>query len=155
MGQEFLVMELGDVQALRSLVLKVGSIFRMTLLPEDGVIPKNLGDVDRTKYFVVLGVDDDSILVGSVLINSRINDRLFNIIGPYQHRIIQEDYDFLTKAESYIDCYRIKEIGLDSILSDAEYIGVLEEADVADVMSLAVSSPANRKLVLKKYHLVK
>lgn len=155
MGQEFLVMELGDVQALRSLVLKVGSIFRMTLLPEDGVIPKNPGDVDRTKYFVVLGVDDDSILVGSVLINSRINDRLFNIIGPYQHRIIQEDYDFLTKAESYIDCYRIKEIGLDSILSDAEYIGVLEEADVADVMSLAVSSPANRKLVLKKYHLVK
>lgn len=148
-------MELGEVQALRSLALKVGSIFRMALLPEDGVIPKNPGDVDRTKYFVVLGVDDDSILVGSVLINSRINDRLFNIIGPYQHRIIQEDYAFLTKAESYIDCYRIKEIGLDRILSDAEYVGVLEEADVADVMSLTVSSPANRKLVLKKYHLVK
>lgn len=155
MGQEFLVMDLGEVQALRSLVLKVGSIFRMTLLPEDGVIPKNLGDVDRTKYFVVLGVDDDSILVGSVLINSRINDRLFNIIGPYQHRIIQEDYAFLTKAESYIDCYRIKEIGLGRILSDAEYVGALEESDIADIMSLTVSSPANRKLVLKKYHIVK
>lgn len=154
MGQEFLVMELGDVQALRSLVLKVGSIFRMTLLPEDGVIPKNLGDVDRTKYFVVLGIDDDSILVGSVLINSRINDRLFTVIGPYQHRICQMHYTFLTKEESYIDCYRIKEIGYDRILSEAEYVGLLDENDLADIISLTVSSPANKKLVLMKYHLL-
>lgn len=147
-------MGLGDFQALKSLSLNVGSVFKMTLLPGDGVTPKNSGDADRTKYFVVLGIDDDSILVGAVLINSRINDRLFNIIGPYQHRICQENYGFLTKEESYVDCYRIKEINFNRILSDAEYIGILTEADITDIMLLTVSSPANKKLILKKYHLI-
>ena len=36
-------MGLGDFQALKSLSLKVGSAFKMTLLPGDGVTPKNSG----------------------------------------------------------------------------------------------------------------
>ena len=49
-------------------------MFKMKLLPQEGVTPKNPGDTDRTKYLVALGIDDSKILVGSVLINSHIND---------------------------------------------------------------------------------
>ena len=87
--------------------IEVGSIFKMTLRPEEGVKPKHSQDTDRTKYFVVIGISSDRIVVGSVLINSHINPKLFNIIGPYQHLISWEDYTFLTKPESFIGGGRI------------------------------------------------
>lgn len=133
---------------------EVGSIFKMTLRPEEGVKPKHSQDTDRTKYFVVIGISSDRIVVGSVLINSHINPKLFNIIGPYQHLISWEDYTFLTKPESFIDCYNIKEIKTSRILEEAEYIGSVNGEDMLHVISLAISSPANKKAVLLKYHLI-
>ena len=46
--------------------IEVGSIFKMTLRPEEGVKPKHSQDTDRTKYFVVIGISSDRIVVGSV-----------------------------------------------------------------------------------------
>lgn len=147
-------MDLGESSALKSLSLQVGSIFKMKLLPQDGVTPKNPGDIDRTKYFVVLGIDDSKVLVGSVLINSHINNKLFSIIGPYQHCIYEADYSFLTHEESFIDCFQVKEISYDRIINEAEYIGLIEDVDMVSVKELVISSPANRKFILKKFHIL-
>lgn len=135
--------------------LAVGDIFKITLFPTDGVKPKNDGEKSRTKYIVIVGIDDEKILVGSVLINSKINEHLFSIIGPYQHRILPENYIFLTKKESYIDCFKIKEIPYKRLLDSAEYIGSLSEDDFLQISKLIVSSPANKKHILKKYLLTK
>ncbi len=147
-------MDLGKSAALKSLSLQVGSVFKMKLLPQEGVTPKNPEDTCRTKYLVVLGIDDSKILVGSVLINSHINDRLFSIIGPYQHCIYETDYSFLTKEESFIDCFQVKEISYDRIIDEAEYIGLIEDDDMVAVRELVISSPANKKLTLKKFHIL-
>lgn len=134
--------------------LTVGDIFKITLFPEDGVHPKGPGDISRTKYVVVLGIDFGSIMVGSVLINSKINDRLFSIIGPYQHCIYSSDYSFMTKDESYIDCFRIKEISASRLSSEGIYVGKLREQDIEAASELAAASPANKPAILRKYHLV-
>lgn len=134
--------------------LVVGDVFRMTLFPEDGVKPKHAGDMSRTKYFVVIGLDEGRVMAASLLVNSKINDRLFSIIGPYQHCIHSEDYSFLTKSESYVDCFRIKEISAERIIENADYVGRLNADDIDEILNLTVSSPNNRKGILKKYHLI-
>lgn len=141
-------------RAFRMMELAIGDIFRITLFPEDGVHPKNPGDRSRTKYVVVLGIDDESIMVGSVLINSKINDSLFVRIGPYQHCIYSSDYSFMTKDESYIDCFRIKEISASRLCSAGIYVGKLCERDIKAASELAASSPANKPAILQKYHLL-
>ena len=117
-------MNLGDFSSqLKGLSITPGSVFRMILFPKDGITPKNEGDISRTKYFVVIGKDKDSILVGSLLINSEVNANLINAIAPYQHCIYPEDYSFLGGKYRFIDCYRIKELQFNSIIESAEYIG--------------------------------
>lgn len=148
-------MKLGDSRTLKSLSVEVGSIFKMTLRPEDGVTPKNACDTDRTKYFAIIGVTKDKIMVASLLVNSSINGHLFNIIGPYQHRILSSDYAFLTKAESYFDCYKIKELPSERIVKDGEYVGPVAEDDLKAIIDLVVKSPANRQISLEKYNLIK
>ena len=80
-------MALGDLSTLKTLSVNIGSVFKMTLTPKDGIKPKNEGDVSRDKYFVIIGKTQDSVIIGSLLINSEINNKLFTLIGPYQHRI--------------------------------------------------------------------
>lgn len=133
--------------------IKKGDIFRMTLFPEDGIIPKHEGESERNKYFVVLGMDDDRALVGSVLINSRINEHLFSRIAAQQYRITPDDYSFLTKEESYIDCYSIKEIAIERIRRDATHVDILKDEDYIEVRRLIRQSPVIAPIILKKFHL--
>lgn len=63
-------MALGDLSTLKALSIDVGSVFKMTLTPKDGIKPKNEGDSSRDKYFVIIGKTEDSVIIGSLLINS-------------------------------------------------------------------------------------
>lgn len=148
-------MGLGDIEMLKALAIEVGSIFKMTLRPDDGVTPKNACDTDRTKYFAIIGITEDRIMVASLLVNSSINGHLFNIIGQYQHRILSSDYAFMTKDESYFDCYNIKELMAERIVKEGEYVGTVAEEDLKSIIELAVKSPANKQITLKKYNLIK
>ena len=149
-------MKLGDFcAAFKGMSVQSGSVFRMTLYPKDGVTPKNEGDVSRTKYFVVIGKDEDSILVGSLLINSDVNINLVRAIAPYQHCIYPKDYAFLGDRHRYIDCYRIKELSFNQIIETAEYIGTILPTDLEKAIDLANASPVNKPLTLKKYGVYK
>ena len=149
-------MKLGDFSAaFKGMSVQSGSVFRMTLYPKDGVTPKNEGDVSRTKYFVVIGKDEDSILVGSLLINTDVNINLVSAIAPYQHCIYPKDYAFLGDKYRYIDCYRIKELSFNQIIETADYIGTISPADLEKAIDLANDSPVNKPLTLKKYGIYK
>lgn len=149
-------MNLGDLSSqLKGLSIQLGSVFKMTLFPKDGVTPKNEGDVSRTKYFVVIGKDEDSILVGSLLINSDVNINMVHAIAPYQHCIYPKDYSFLGDKYRYIDCYRIKELQFDQIIESGEYIGTISEVDMYKAIDLANASPVNKPLTLMKYGIYK
>lgn len=147
-------MALGDLSALKALSVDVGSVFKMTLSPKDGIKPKKDGDISRDKYFVIIGKAQDSVIIGSLLINSEINDRLFTLIGPYQHCIYPDQYEFLNGKERYIDCYKIKEFEYIRILQDAEYIGHIDSNDIYEAINLSKSSPANNNQTLKKFDLL-
>lgn len=149
-------MNLGDLSSqLKGLSIQLGSVFKMTLFPKDGVTPKNEGDVSRTKYFVVIGKDEDSILVGSLLINSDVNINMVHAIAPYQHCIYPKDYSFLGDKYRYIDCYRIKELQFDQIIESGEYIGTISEVDMYKAIDLANASPVNKPLTLMKFGIYK
>ena len=149
-------MKLGDFSAaFKGMSVQSGSVFRMTLYPKDGVTPKNEGDVSRTKFFVVIGKDEDSILVGSLLINTDVNINLVKVIAPYQHCIYPEVYSFLGEKCRYIDCYRIKELSFNQIIETADYIGTISPEDLDKAIDLANASPVNRPLILKKYGIFK
>lgn len=145
-------MNLGDFSSqLKGISIQPGSVFKMTLFPKDGVTPKNEGDVSRTKYFVVIGKDENSILVGSLLINSDVNINMIHAIAPYQHCIYPKDYSFLGNKYRYIDCYRIKELQFDQIIESGEYIGTISKVDMEKAIDLANASPVNKPLTLKKF----
>lgn len=46
---------------LKRLSLERGSVFKMTMFREDGIVPKGENSVSRDKYFVVIGVSDNSV----------------------------------------------------------------------------------------------
>ena len=148
------MMELSDISALKAYSINVGSVFKMKLYPEDGVKPKNEGETSRDKRLIVIGKTDDSVVVGYLLINSEINDKLLMLIGPYQHCIHPDQYDFLNGKDRYIDCYRIKELTFERLLKDGTYIGQVETDDIAEAMRLAKASPVNNNYTLKKFSLL-
>ena len=148
------MMDFGDLPELKELAIRVGSVFKMELTNAEGVSPKHPGEVSRTKYFVVVGIDDDRIAVASVVINSEINSNLFWRIADYQCRITSSEYDFLSKAESYVDCYDIKLILVAKISQKAEYVGYLSQEDLDEILKIVCASPVNKKAVLKKFHLL-
>lgn len=45
-----------------------GDVFKMRLTPKEGIIPKNKGDNDRDKYFIVVGQTANNALIGFVVI---------------------------------------------------------------------------------------
>lgn len=147
-------MELGELTSLKAYSIDTGSVFKMTLYPEDGVKPKNEGDSSRDKRFVIIGKTGDSAIVGSLLINSHINDKLFMVVGPYQHCIYPDQYEFLEGKERFIDCYSIKEVRFDRILENGEYIGQISPEDIQEAIQKAKESPAISNRTMKKFNLL-
>lgn len=148
-------MKLGEFSVqLKEMSVRPGSVFKMTLFPKDSICPKNEGDKSRTKYFVVLGKDEDSILVGSLLINTDVNVNLIKVIAPYQHCIYPKDYQFLGDKYRYIDCYKIKEFQFNDIVADGEFIGTINQQDMDKAIQLANDSPVNKPHILKKYNVM-
>lgn len=145
-------MKLGDFSAkFKGISIQAGSVFRMTLFPKDGVTPKKVGEKSRIKYFVVIGKDEESLLVGSLLINSDVNINLVHVIAPYQHCIYPKDYAFLGEKYRFIDCYRIKELDYNQIVEEGDYVGSISSTDLNIIINLANASPVNKPLTLKKF----
>lgn len=146
-------MLLGDVEALKTMQVKKGCVFRMVLYPEEGVVPKEVGQESRTKYFVILGYDPEGNYIGASLINSEINQKLGPKIAPYQLCIFPEKYDFLDGKPRYIDCYSIKSIPKQRIMNEGTYIGYIETEDFDRVCELLQGSPAVDTRTLQQYGL--
>lgn len=144
-------MQLGAIETLKGIQIQTGCVFRMTLYPQDGVVPKGHDDTSRTKYFVIIGIDDNGDYVGISLINSNINARLCNTIRDYQLCIYPDKYEFLGEHERYVDCYSLKEIERTRILQNGDYIGYIDEDDIEKIRTLLKSSPVIDDMTIQKY----
>ena len=138
--------------ALRGQAVAIGSVLKMEMSGDDKVHPK-AGRTTKIKRFVIIGKSEDK-LVASLLINSEINQNLFNIIGPYQHQIFCANYDFLDH-NSYIDGYLIREFSVERVLESAQYLGSIIQDDLDECVKHACESPTAKKHILVKYGLIK
>lgn len=137
-------------EELRRRALEVGQVLRMEMFPKDTVCPKK-GKPSKEKRFVIIGKYDDKV-VAALLINSQINENLFMRIGPYQHMISSEKYDFLDH-DSYVDGYLIREFDAERVMDSAQYLGALAPEDIKESIQRAISSPQLKPYLIKRYKL--
>lgn len=146
------MMELGSFPAeLRKQAIEIGQILKMEMFPEDRVKPKP-GKVSKSKRFVIIGYSDDGGVLASLLVNTRINERMFARIAPYQHLVKAADNDYLDH-DSYVDCYTVREFSSERVLESAEYLGHIKDDDLAECLEHVRQSPAIKPYVLKKFKL--
>lgn len=98
-----------QLQSLATKTIQSGEVYRIELTSNEGVKPKNEGDISRNKYFVVMGVTEDGSLIGFVLINSEINPNISPRAKAGHYKILASDYPFLQK-DRYVCCNDLKEI---------------------------------------------
>lgn len=132
-----------------------GDIVRMKLTKTEGVTPKNDGDTDRNKYFVVLGKTEDGKVIGFVLINSHINNNLSEEVKLLHYPIKKSKYPFLDH-DSFIFCGQLKEINLAAFADryKSQTFGKLADDDLELVIQAVVSSPSESKKHLRKFGLI-
>lgn len=137
-------------ESLRERAVEIGQVLKMEMHPSDRVTPKHGNS--KEKCFVVIGKSEGS-LIAAVLINSKINPHWFSIIGPYQHEIKPEKYDFLAH-DSFIDGYSIREFEISRVMGSARYLGQIDEQDLKEAIDHVCNSPNVKRYLLKKYQLI-
>lgn len=141
-------------KALQNIVrqtVNVGDVFLVELDKNNGIIPKD-GDVTRMKFFVVLGFDGEGNVYGGVIINSRINQQMSQLVKDYHMPIKCAKYTFL-KYDSFVDCLQLKTAPL-SKLSSGNYKGKMDEEDTELILDTLKSSPREKPARLKKYGII-
>ena len=144
-------MQLSAIKALKEASIQVGSVYKMTFYPHDGITPKGEHATNRDKYFVVVGIDSEGNYIGVSIINTNVNINFARSIAPYQHCIYPNKYDFLRGQYRFIDCYKLRELEKERIVSDAEYIACLDSEDINRVRQLLKTSPTIDKYTIEQY----
>lgn len=136
-------------------VIGRGDVVRMKLTKEEGITPKNPGDVDRNKYFIVLGKTADGHLIGFVVINSNINERLSPKLQALHYPISPAKYPFLGKTR-FVFCGDLKEISSDVFANryKCESFGRIEEEDLTLIVEAVVQSGNVSPKRLRKFGLI-
>lgn len=133
-----------------------GCVFRIHLNEEEGVKGKNSGDNGRNKYFVVLGKTQDGNLIGFLLINSNINQKLPIEVRELHYPISAKAHSFLDK-DSFVDCSQIKEIKREkfSTMFDANFKkGSIKDEDMTLIIDTVKSAAQVTNKQLKKFGLL-
>ncbi|MBO7083018.1 MAG: hypothetical protein J6W30_04160 [Bacteroidales bacterium] len=146
-------MEIGELRPLREMAVCTGSVFRMRFYPQDGVVPKEVGDTSRDKYFVILGKDNEGGWIALSLINTEINENLKQRIGKFQYRISSAQYEFLNGKDRFVDCYDMKEVASIRIVDQGDYTGLINETDLKAIIKLVNDSPIASVAKLKRYEI--
>ena len=81
------------LESMVQLTVRVGDIFLLEMDAVDGVTPKD-GYSSRLKFFVVLGFDGEGNVYGGVIINSKINQLMDQMVKDYHMPLKCEKYPF-------------------------------------------------------------
>lgn len=132
-----------------------GDIFKMRLTHEEGIVPKNEGDIDRDKYFIVLGKTVTNFIIGFVVINTNVNSNISLELQRLHYPISASKYPFLEKNR-FVCCAELKEITSENFASRYEgdgRFGVLSDDDLRFVIGALKESPLTTLKQLKKFGL--
>jgi len=132
----------------------MGKVLRMALTEDDGIVLKNSA-VQRTKYFVVVGHDQDNGLIASLLVNSNVNENVINtkMLLDCQFPLRKNDYGFL-HYDSYLDCSELFELNKIKILQNGMEIGELTSRDRMLVVEHLRDSEVISAKLKKRYKII-
>lgn len=131
--------------------LAVGDIFRVRLDERNGITPHK-GQTYRFKFIIILGFDDSSIICGGVVINSKINQQVSELIKRYHFKIYKSDYNFLTH-DSFVNCSNLIRVDKQSVIT-SEYLGSLKESDLNMIICTVRECPNINKFTLRQFGLI-
>lgn len=138
-------------ESLKKNAFEVGQVLEMEMGLSDNISPKK-GRESKLKRFVVIAKDDDTMMLASLIINSKINRNEFAKIFKYQLKIYARENDYL-EHDSYIDGYLIREFPVSRLEHTAKYLGKMKEEDLKKCLEKVQSSPAIKPYLLIKYGL--
>lgn len=132
-----------------------GDVIRMKLTEAEGITPKNPGDTDRNKYFIVLGKTADGHLIGFVVINTRINEHLSPKLKELHYPISASKYPFLG-INRFVFCGDLKEISSDVFSSryQCESFGKMADDDMELIVNAVIQSGNVSPKRLRKFGLI-
>ena len=128
-----------------------GKVLKMALTESEGIVLKNK-EIQKPKFFVVIGQDSDKALIGSLLINSNVNKNIINTktLLDCQFPLMKEDYNFL-RYNSYLDCSELFELDKIKILQYGMEEGELTLKDKMLVMEHLRDSEVISQKLKKRY----
>lgn len=141
------VSDSSQLSELAKKTIQKGNVYRIPMDEKNGITPKNVGDLYRNKFFIVLGFMPDGAVYGGVIINSEINKSLPIAIQKLHIPIQRIHYNFLVR-DSYVNCSDIKRVNINSF-SKWQYLGVLNETDFNIIVETLQNSPSVSKAELE------
>lgn len=128
----------------------IGNVYASRMDETNGITPKN-GAKDRRKFFVVLGVDDEGIIYGGVVINHAINPKISPKKQHLHYPIAKSKYSFL-EEDSFVNCVDLKILPLEKLLL-SEFLGNIQENDLENITMLVIQSPFCDSATLERFHI--
>lgn len=133
--------------------ISVGDVHRLPLSEKEGITPKNSQDF-RNKYFIVLGFDSSGNIIGGVVINSNVNNKLPSVITDYMLEVKVEQCQFL-KHNSFVNCSHLIVVNKEKF-SKNTFVGRIEEGGLMDLIIGAVTEcPMVSRQLLREFGLIK
>ena len=131
-----------------------GKVLKMALTEDDGVVLRDNAK-ERYKFFSVIGQDKDKGLVGSLLINSNVNENVINTkeLQDCQFPLRKKDYDFLS-YDSYLDCSELFELDKIKIKRTGTEEGELTQKDRVLVLEHLRDSEFISTKLKKRYNMI-
>ncbi len=128
--------------------IKIGDVHLLVLDRNNGITPKD-GEKTRNKFFVVLGFDKDGNVIGGVVINSKINNKLPNAITDYQLPITVKQCPFLDH-NSYVNCSRLM-VAERTKFNGKTYRGEMSDELMELIIGTVKESPTMNKRMLADF----
>lgn len=133
--------------------VSVGDVYILPLTKEEGITPKGRKDY-RDKFFIVLGFDDSGNIIGGVVINSNINNKLPSVVTNYMLKVKAAQCPFL-KHDSFINCSHLIVVSKEKFNRES-FVGRVEDKELMDLTIGAVTEcPTISKQLLKDFGLIK
>ena len=132
--------------------INIGDVHLLNLAQNNGITPKS-GNTTRTKFFIVLGFDNEGNVIGGLVINSKINYKLPPSVTDYQLPVSVEQFPFL-EHNSFINCSKII-VAKRSKFNKTTYRGEISDTEMMElIINTIKESPTVNKMQLKEFGIV-
>jgi hypothetical protein len=128
-----------------------GRIIEIDLTREDGIYidPKYK---TRTKFIVIISVDNDRVVYASFLINSLPSKK--TKLADLQFPLYQKDYINLLEHRSYLDCSYLLPIDRPRLIAEGKDRGIITEKDFEIIYDLIKNAFTIEPKVKKHYNII-